>query len=255
MLAQAPTATMTSAQVQAAVEQQQSQAMWGGLQDATDCGMMPPPNSTMSLNIRRSSSGGGGLPMGVVSTDQLSPSSSSTCSSNCSLKVECHDDSSQSSIGEMPVELLMHSSGGGPSGGGVVVDCSSSSSSQLMIQADSLAVVAAAVKQEELAVAQQMAAAVAHQHHNMIMSGHHMGGPGVAAGGGQVSGANDAPIRFTDQQLTTISQAINATTTNPATSSVMDVGGMQQHMDTQQQLSRGSPGGEWKRPRIYSIKN
>lgn len=90
--------------------------------------------------------------------------------------------------------------------------------------------VLAAVKQEEM---QQMVV-----HHNMLMSG------GVHMGNGQVVAppVPVAPIQFTDQQLTTISQAINATTTIPATSSVMDVGGgngnvtasvvLQQQMDT-----------------------
>lgn len=54
------------------------------------------------------------------------------------------------------------------------------------------------------------------QMHNMFVnSSVHLGRPQVAP---------PAPIQFTDQQLTTISQAINATTTIPATSSVMDVG-------------------------------
>lgn len=89
--------------------------------------------------------------------------------------------------------------------------------------------VLAAVKQEEM---QQMVV-----HHNMLMNG------GVHMGNGQVVAppVPAAPIQFTDQQLTTISQAINATTTIPATSSVMDVGGGNgnvtasiplQHMDT-----------------------
>lgn len=62
------------------------------------------------------------------------------------------------------------------------------------------------VKQEEM----QMV------HQNMMMTG---------LSNQIVQGPATAPIQFTDQQLTTISQAINATTTIPATSSVMDVGG------------------------------
>lgn len=166
-------------------------------QESADCGMMPPPNSTLTLNIRRSSSGGiigGGL------NDQLSPSSSSTCSSNCSLKVEIHDESSQGSLCEMPVPLVMMPT---------VTDG------------------AMTVKQEDMAVVQQQLA-----HHNLLMNGVHLGNQ-VAPSSSAVAAvaAAVAPIQFTDQQMTTISQAINATTTNPATSSVMDVGAAL-HMDT-----------------------
>lgn len=69
---------------------------WTGMQqqqhhpETTDCGMMPPPNSTMAMSLRRSSSG---TVVNGTLVDQLSPTSS--CSSNCSLKVEVNDESSQ----------------------------------------------------------------------------------------------------------------------------------------------------------------
>lgn len=107
--------------------------------------------------------------------------------------MEIHDESSQGSLGELPVPLMMAT------------------------QAEVMA-----VKQEEMA--QQMVQQQQIHAHNMLMN------PNVHLTNQQVQvpiavPGPVTPIQFTDQQLTTISQAINATTTNPATSSVMDVGG------------------------------
>lgn len=204
-------------------QQQQQLDQWTtttSSQESTDCGMMPPPHSTLSMSLRRSSSGG--ILNGVLTADQLSPSSGSSCSSspgnsscsssnsNCSLKVEVNDESSQSSLGEMSVPLMMTT--------------------------DALSLVpAATVKQEEFDVAQ----------HNLLMNMTSQVVAAAAAAAASVAPtpvvvAPPPPIQFTDQQLTTISQAINATTTNPATSSVCDVGGGTLHMDTS---SQGGGGG------------
>lgn len=199
--------------------------------DLTDCGMMPPPNTTLPLNIRRSSSGN-------MLSDQLSPVASSC------LKVEISDESSQGSLSDgndpfqqQTVDLLLQQK---------IMDEKSR-----MVNANEHIFVTALQPANVILSPQQTQ--VISDHHspkenqmqpflsnpNLMatpmtgiepictannLMGHLYGQDGNKQTTSDARNTNSIPIQFTDHQLTTISNAIINSNTSPSMSSVMDIG-------------------------------
>lgn len=247
-----------------AKQQQLVESSWNLSAEQPDCGMMPPPPQQQALNnhlmMRRSSAGHIGGCQQLIS-DQLSPSSqtsngsnNSNGSSSSSLKVEIHDESSQSSTSDVVADMLHQQK------------------SHLYAQAQSALIPAAteaslktivaelaAVKQESSSssmvhpfAAVVDLATVSTAAHALcpcpmaaevpmvgMMLSQQQQQPATVTQAVAATGPTTNSIQFTDQQLTTISNAINSTNTSPSTSSVIDVGaGL--HVDTASRSSNSS---------------